>query len=221
MSATINTFPPFQSMTSPRGWILAVIVLLHFGFFLLLSSGMGHRLVEALRPPPTYVDIPIEKEPEPEPPPIDLRPDDFSGVKIDVPTPDPRFTALEDDRPEVPIARDPPPVGGNDWRLTPAPVIIQPDIDPRIGLSEPLYPASEIRLEHTGTVLLSVLVLGNGRVGDVRLDQSSGWKKLDESAMREAKRWRLKPGMRDGVAVAMWKQIPITFQLQGESSRRF
>jgi periplasmic protein TonB len=64
MNATINTFPPFQSMNSPRGWVLAVIVLLHFGFFLMLSSGMGHRIVDAFRPPPIVV-IPSEPEPLP------------------------------------------------------------------------------------------------------------------------------------------------------------
>jgi protein TonB len=101
------------------------------------------------------------------------------------------------------------------------PIITAPEIDPRIGLSEPPYPASEIRAGHAGTVLISIHVLENGRVGEVRLDQSSGYPKLDDSALREARRWRLKPAMRDGVPVAMWKQIPVTFQLQGTESRRF
>ena len=101
------------------------------------------------------------------------------------------------------------------------PVIVLPQIDSRVGLSEPLYPSADIRAGHTGTVHLSVYVLENGRVGDVRLDQSSGYARLDESALREARRWRLKPGMRDGVPVAMWKKIPITFQLQGSGTTRF
>lgn len=81
-------------------------------------------------------------------------------------------------------------------------------------MSEPLYPSSEIRAGNAGTVVLSVLVLENGRIGHVRLDHSSGHPRLDESAMREARRWRLRPGMRDGVPVAMWKQIPVTFRLK-------
>ena len=61
---------------------------------------------------------------------------------------------------------------------------------------------------------LSVEVLPNGRVGQVRIEQSSGYVKLDESAVREARKWRMKPGMQDGVATAMWKRVPITFRLK-------
>ena len=32
--------------------------------------------------------------------------------------------------------------------------------------------------------------------------------------MREARRWRMKPGTQDGVAAAMWKRVPITFRLK-------
>jgi protein TonB len=110
----------------------------------------------------------------------------------------------------------PPPVvtprGGD--VVAPAPVVVEPRIDARRGLSEPMYPPSEIREQHEGTVLLSVLVLPNGRVGDVRIDRSSGYPKLDESARREARQWRLTPGTRDGQPVQMWKQIPISFQLK-------
>ena len=54
-------------------------------------------------------------------------------------------------------------------------------------LTEPEYPVSEIRLGHEGTVWLSIEILPNGRVGHVRVDQSSGYVKLDESAVREAR----------------------------------
>jgi protein TonB len=91
---------------------------------------------------------------------------------------------------------------------------MQPQIDPKQALSEPMYPSRAIREGWVGTVVLSVFVLENGRVGDVRLDQSSGYAELDSSALREARRWRLMPGSRDGIPTAMWKQIPITFQLK-------
>jgi protein TonB len=214
MSATINTFPPFQSMNSPRGWILAVIVLLHFGFFLLLSSGMGHRIVEAFRPPTIVVELPRQREREPDPQPIDHR-IDFTPTTFPIPLQPPILPNVDTDEPPISLPpRDPRPAGeGVSGESVRTPVIVQPEIDPRIGLSEPPYPASEIRAGRTGTVLLSVFVLENGRVGDVRLDQTSGSKRLDESAMKEARHWRLKPGMRDGMPMAMWKQVPITFQL--------
>ena len=224
MNATLNTFPPLQSMNSPRGLILGAIVLLHLGFLLLLSSGMGDRIREVLRPPAVMVVPPTQRELE------RLEPKPVTRVDIEhplpwVPTPDEIPVIAEEPPQTAPreLASGEPPavVSGVHGGSTVAPVISTPDIDPRIGLSEPLYPASEIRAEHTGTVVLSIYVLANGRVGDVRLDQSSGYPKLDESALREARKWRLKPGMRDGVPIPMWKQIPVTFQLQGAGSRRF
>jgi periplasmic protein TonB len=95
----------------------------------------------------------------------------------------------------------------------PAPVVVEPRIDSRRGLSEPFYPPGEIRQGHEGTVVLSLHILADGRVGEVKLQSSSGYPKLDESAMREAKRWRFVPGTSDGSPLAMWKQVPITFRL--------
>lgn len=221
MSATINTFPPFQSMNSPRGWILATIVLLHVGFIALLSSGMGPTLANAFKPRTTYVDLPREPKPVDPEPPSPERPI-IDGERFDLRVPAPDFPRVQEDDDVITGRTFDPQRDGSTIAEPPVPrtaVIVGPEIDTKHGLSEPLYPASEIRMEHTGTVLLSVYVLENGRIGDVRLDVSSGWPKLDDSAMREARRWRLKPGMRDGVAVPMWKQIPITFQLQ-EGVRR-
>jgi protein TonB len=166
-----------------------------------------------LLPPTKYIDIktPDDIDPRPSPP---TTPIELTGVPLDVPVPTPPEYAYvveaPPQQPKGPVVADSAPPAPK------APPVVQtPEIDPRVGLSEPAYPASEIRLEHTGTVLLSVYVLANGRVGDVRLDQSSGWPKLDESALREARRWRFKAGMQDGVPMAMWRQVPITFQLQG------
>ena len=64
------------------------------------------------------------------------------------------------------------------------------------------------------TVLLALQILPNGRVGAVRIDKSSGYLKLDDSAAREARRWRMKPGTSDGTAMPMWKRVPIKFQLK-------
>jgi protein TonB len=224
MNATINTFPPFQSMGSPRGWILAVIALLHLGFFYVLSSGLMPNIfptndnrteVVVITPDERVVEPPPPKafDPAPHLPPIFVpRPDDIR-LPNDDETPTAPRSPMTDVLPATPSIG----AGPSD----PAPVWTQPEIDPKRPLSEPLYPSRAIREGWVGTVMLSVYVLENGRIGEVRLERSSGYAELDASAVREAKRWRLKPGMRDGIAVPMWKQIPITFQLKGEGSRRF
>lgn len=212
MNTTVNTFPPLHLFDSPRSWFLACIVLLHVGFFWALNNGFS--LSRIVLPPPTtdVVFLPDETKPAPSPPKeiVDLDRTTLRPYVPAPPLPDPLYDREEtisgssEPQPLPPIERTAP--------AQPTPTIVQPAI-PSSGLSEPPYPASEIRAGHTGTVVLSVQVLENGRVGEVRLLQSSGFAKLDQSALREARKWRFVPGTRDGVPVALWKQVPIKFEL--------
>jgi periplasmic protein TonB len=213
MSATtINSFPAFHSYTSPRGWVLAIIVLLHAALFWALSSGLSRSVIQIFKPPMVMRDVPLDPRPTPPPKaPPDYRPTPTDHLPIPIAPPRPDFDEGET-APQQTLQA--PPVVGPGSAATPEPVIVEPRIDARRGLSEPMYPPEAIRQQHEGTVLLSVLVLENGRVGEVRLDRSSGYARLDESALREARQWRLTPGTRDGKPIRMWKQIPITFQLK-------
>ena len=83
------------------------------------------------------------------------------------------------------------------------------------------FPFTRARVPHRGHPhgtrrhgVLSIEILPNGRVGTVRIDQSSGFLRLDASAAREARKWRMKPGTQDGIAIPMWKRVPVTFQLK-------
>jgi protein TonB len=215
MSATINAFPAVHAFNSSRSWAMAIIVLLHVGFFWVLTSGLS-RSISVLPAPRTEVvfrEEPVRPRPERPRPPDYVVPDRVFVPQIVEPLPPepaestaPRDTTTESNPSSAEIAsREPTP---------PVPVVVEPEIDPRLGLSEPLYPSSAIRENVEGTVILWVQVLENGRVGEVRIEQSSGDKRLDESAQRQAKRWRLVAGTRDGVPVVLWKQIPVTFQLR-------
>ena len=214
MSAiTLNAFPPLHAFNSPRSWFLAVIVLVHLGFFWALTSG----LTVYVWPPNPPGEMFIVPEELPPPAPVDpiikeIRPD-FGKPYVPVVTTPTLQTEVEPVGPII-VSRDPVPTITEGEESGRGPVIVEPMIDPRIGLSEPVYPVSEIRQLHEGTVWLSVEILPTGRVGQVRIDQSSGYPKLDESAAREARRWRMKPGMQDGIATAMWKRVPITFRLK-------
>lgn len=214
MSATVNAFPAVHTFNSPRSWVLAIIIVLHLGFFVALTSGLS-RSISIFPSPQTQAFVVDQKPPTPPP---QRRIVDVVQREIYVPVvadPSPIPETDDDTAPRIVTHEQPqeatPAVSEPVVRL---PVEVAPDIDPRRGLSEPLYPSAVIRDGIEGTVLLSVQVLENGRVGQVRLDQSSGDRRLDDSALREARRWRLKPGTRDGVAVVLWKQIPVTFRLQ-------
>ena len=76
MSATtVNTFPPLHEFNSSRGWFLALIVLVHLGFFWAFTHGMTFGIIKT-EPKTWVVDVPIDivDEPLPVPPePTDLR----------------------------------------------------------------------------------------------------------------------------------------------------
>jgi protein TonB len=215
-ATTINSFPSMHQWTSPRGWALAIIVLLHVGFFWALSSGLTPTMIKQfISAPPVYLPIPTQPAP-----PKELQ---IKEVKIETKPLQATYVP-----PEIPIPNDivnertaiyaPEPTPPNDITgpgdvIEPAPVIIEPRIDARRGLSQPQYPPQMIREGAEGTVLLSIYILADGRVGEVRVDRSSGHTKLDESAMREARRWRFVPGTRNGQPTAMWKVVPVTFRL--------
>lgn len=215
-ATTINSFPSLHSLKSPRGWALAIIVLLHVGFFWVLSSGLTPSLLNVFIPqPPVYLPIPEQPEPvervdikDPTIEPKPLEPTYVAPV-IDIPA---------DTFKETTTIFAPEPTTPNDFTrpgdvVEPTPVVVEPRIDARRGLSEPYYPPQVIREGGQGTVLLSIYILADGRVGEVKLDRSSGHARLDESAMREAKKWRFVPGSSDGKPMAMWKQLPVTFRL--------
>jgi protein TonB len=213
MNATVNAFPPLHALNSSRGWFVALIVLLHFGFFWALTNGVSFHIIPG--PEGGIIEF-MPTEPVQPPPPrvIDLNPiiDPVYVPIIDTPVlpPDGPTNALTRTTQDLP---PPPPAEVIDGPGS-GPLIIEPTLDARYPFTEPEYPVSEIRQGHEGTVLLALQILPNGRVGAVRIEQSSGYAKLDDSAAREARKWRMKPGTSDGSALAMWKKVPIKFQLK-------
>jgi periplasmic protein TonB len=211
---SLNTFPAINTFHSPRSWFLALIVVLHVGFFFALNSGLSFS---TLVTPPNVFKVSMIDERVTAPPPSQpiLKPNTTWSPRVVARPPD--APTIEDTDPGLRSFSDPTPSPPVERSIGPAqPVIVEPSI-PSSGLSEPIYPASEIRAEHSGTVLLSVEILPNGRVGEIRLVQSSGYTKLDQSALREARKWRFVPGSRDGVPVVRWKQVPVKFELNNRN----
>jgi protein TonB len=215
-ATTINSFPSMHSWRSPRGWVLAIIILLHLGFFWALSSGLTPAMIKSfIAQAPVYLPAPAEPKPVErviiKDPTIELKPLQPTVVpRVDHFPEEPTDTATI----YAPVPTTPGTfTDSGDVIAPPQPKVVEPRIDARRGLSEPFYPPQVIREGGEGTVLLSIQILADGRVGEVKLDRSSGHPKLDESAMREAKRWRFVPGTSDGKPMAMWKQLPVTFRL--------
>ncbi|MBW1731710.1 MAG: energy transducer TonB [Deltaproteobacteria bacterium] len=78
----------------------------------------------------------------------------------------------------------------------------------------PFYPMIAKRRGYEGTVILEILVTKEGKVGDLRVFQSSGYRVLDKAAMRSVKGWSFEPGRRGDKRVDMWVKVPIRFVLR-------
>jgi periplasmic protein TonB len=80
---------------------------------------------------------------------------------------------------------------------------------------KPGYTADAMRAKVQGTVRLECVVLPDGTVGRVEvirsLDNSFG---LDQEAIKAAKQWRFRPGMRQGEPVAVLVIIELDFTLR-------
>jgi TonB family protein len=80
---------------------------------------------------------------------------------------------------------------------------------------KPAYTADAMRAKVQGSVWLECIVMTDGSVGDVKvtrsLDPIFG---LDQEAIKAAKLWRFRPGMRQGEPVPVIITIELTFTLR-------
>jgi protein TonB len=77
----------------------------------------------------------------------------------------------------------------------------------------PPYPRQSKRLGEQGTVIIRVLITPEGHAEKAEIRTSSGYLRLDETALSTVQRWRFVPGQRNGAPEAMWFNVPIRFVL--------
>ena len=66
-----------------------------------------------------------------------------------------------------------------------------------------------------GKVVLDVVVLSDGKVGDVKVSESlDSIYGLDKNAVAAMKQWEFKPGTKDGKPVAVRVNVEVTFTLR-------
>ena len=78
---------------------------------------------------------------------------------------------------------------------------------------KPRYPESARRAGAQGVTTLRVRVLENGRVGEVVVDQSAGFRDLDFAAVEAVKKWLFEPARRGKEPVSVWVLLPVKFEL--------
>ena len=224
---------PFSQRLSPG--LLAAVIVLHLGIVSLAlflppapapmtpATPLFVRLIEPRDPPaePTPAPpkpIPPPPKPVPVPPPI-------QAAKPVTPRPAP---VVEPRRPEPveapraePVRSEPHPVAAPVPAPveTPKPAPPLPITQPRFNADyldnpKPPYPSVSRRMGEEGEVQLRVSVDASGNVQQIELHKSSGFSRLDQSALDTVKRWRFVPARQGNQPVSSSVIVPIQFSLR-------
>ena len=215
--------------------IVSSVVLFHIAALWAMHTGLLQRVVEVVVPvmaisqaePPPPPPKPPEPVKPPEPPKPTPPPKTPQPVLTPPPTPQPPAPATPEPpavlaaptasvtAPVVPAAAPaPPPPAPPPPPAAPAKVELPSSKADYLHNPPPDYPRMSKRLGEQGKVVLKVLIGTDGAPQKVELVTSSGFERLDKSALDAAMRWRYVPGKRGGVAEAMWYQVPIQFTLE-------
>jgi protein TonB len=218
---------PADPRLSPR--VLAAVALAHGGLVaalmgapdatepVTLARPLTVSLIDAARVPPQTQPKP---EPRPAPPVIKQAPPVLTAERplpadapqpvTEIPEPAPVPEAIAEPVPPAPAtaASAPAPVPA------PAPLVPPRPADYRTN-PKPPYPPLSRRLGEAGTVHLDVLVDPDGNVAQLVLARSSGYPRLDRTAIETVQSsWKFKPAREGGKPVAAWVSVPIQFILR-------
>lgn len=221
-----------------RTWrVSGAVILSHVGLAWLVSSGVLTSEVPANAPDnvimaSVVMDAPAPPAPKPEP----ARPQIQPPTKPE-PTPQPQPQAkpvspqlqpvpvlsptVPSDAAPAPPSTSPsrttePQAAGNQRPATHAPaaaVVLPSTSADYLNNPAPPYPRVSKRMGEQGTVLIRVFINTEGRAEKAEVRTSSGYARLDDTALNTVQAWRFVPGQRDGVPEAMWFNVPIRFVL--------
>ncbi len=226
MSLTLSN-PPAAPMNR-RLLIATSVVLLHVGVLWALQSGLMRRAVDIIIPGEIlseFISPPAPPAPQPQTPaaakPLKQqnRPEVQATPAPPLPTPTPEPAPVV-----APAAAAPAPAPAAIAATTVAPAPAAPPAPARIELPssdaaylnnpKPSYPALSRRLGEQGKVVVRVLIGVDGMAQQAEIRSSSGYDRLDQAALATVRSWRYVPGKRNGLAEAMWFNVPINFVLE-------
>jgi len=213
-----------QVFTPPEiggGWQRAVFgaILLTASVFLVLpltqmsSAGRVDRQLTSLTaatveppPPPPVIEEPEpEEEPEEEPEPEPVMEMESTEMSIDIPS----LEGLTGTGPAINVGSL---VDGA------APIeqeeifdVTQLDNKPTlVGSVKPVHPKDLLKQRVEGSVVLQFVVNEEGRVEDPRVESASR-PEFEKPALEAVRRWKFKPGMREGEPVSAYVRQRVSF----------
>lgn len=201
---------------SRRGTFLVILIVFHMLLFWALKSGFAVRFVQAITQPIKAEIINEVKPEEPPPPPpqvrIELPPVQVPPILIDIPMAEPPPTVIiaktttEKVPPSPPTPPAPPAPPRN---VVGAGYAFKPD-------PADYYPSASKSLNEEGLAKVRVCYDLKGKPTEVTADDSSGYSRLDEAAIRYGKAVRIRPGSTDGKVETGCVVVPVRFSLKGE-----
>ncbi|WP_316675643.1 energy transducer TonB [uncultured Tolumonas sp.] len=81
---------------------------------------------------------------------------------------------------------------------------------------KPEYPDISIRLHEEGIIMLKVFVSSSGFAEHVLIEKSSGFERLDHSALLVVKKWRFIAAKQGEENISSWVVVPVSFKLEDE-----
>lgn len=202
-------------MLSRRALVFLGIVALHVGFVYVLNAGLAQQAIEQVFGPietKMIEEVKDEEEKPPPPPPkIETTPPPFvppPDISIDLPVETSTTTAISATT-QKPVAKPPPPVVSNK-------VAARQNPKRPFSITEDDYPPQSKRLGEEGSVVLRLFIAEDGSMTDVQVVTSSGFPRLDEAAVKKAKRWRAIPATEGGKPVASVMDFKVTWKIKQE-----
>lgn len=201
--------------TTTEKWLrgpvgFALISTMHIVVIYLLATALGKSREIDLPIPAIKLIFENTKIVDPPPPVIGPNSGDATVVKLG---PAPNIPdATEEDSPKT----DPGPTEPVDTSGSGViePAVVGPRADPRHPLTQPEYPASDIRKGNEGRVLIRLRLGRDGRVLAATVVRSSGFPGLDRAAVQTALRdWQLLPARQGDVPVEGHFETWVRFSL--------
>jgi len=203
---------------SRRTAVFTAIIGFHLGMFLLIASGLVPRPIGPARepdPPDVRLLPPEEKLWEAVVPRLPGPVEDLVYRVPEPVTPIPDFSEKDDTNRSY--TDDTAAPGDGAVIVKTAPDVAGPRLrmhgDRLAALINACYPAASRRAGEEGRAVARVLVGSDGRVLSWRLEQGTGFPRLDEAVRCIIERLVIEPGRRDGRAVEAEALLPIVFRL--------
>ncbi|MDO8904709.1 energy transducer TonB [Hydrogenophaga sp.] len=237
-SASVLPLPsmPFASHITKRMSIVGTVVGLHVLGLWAMQSGLLSRAVELVIPVQVIADIieapqpeitPAPPSPVPTPQPVINKPrpvvrpppprvpqpmveplprtDAAAAITAPVLMPEISQAPASESSPAQAVVKAEPAAARIELPSSDADYLSNP---------APAYPALSRRLGEQGKVVVRVFIEASGSATRAEIGSSSGYERLDQTALQTVQRWRYVPGKRNGVPEAMWFNVPITFVLE-------